>query len=239
MLTNTTHSSEREEIASASSSSSSRRNFLGQLVGLTAIGTLAACQKSVEPVNNTITATSSEDLNFGKGDIAILNYAYLLEQLEAAFYIMVTSKFYSGATEYEKKRFSQVRDHEIAHREFFKTALGSSAIPELEFDFSTIDFTKKASVLTNAKTFEDLGVSAYNGVAYQIKSVDYLLAAGKIVSVEARHAAFIRDLIDPVSFADSTVVDANGLDVANPPSVVIAAADPFILTPLKDTWFPM
>lgn len=216
---------------------SSRRNFLAKLTGVAAISALAACQKNIEPAKNA--ASGAEDLNYGTGDIAILNYAYLLEQLEASFYIKLTSSFYSGATEYETTRFYQVRDHEIAHREFFKTALGTSAIPELQFDFSSINFSNRASVLATAKTFEDLGVSAYNGVANRIKSVDYLLAAGKIVSVEARHAAFIRDLIDPLSFADSTVVDANGLDVANPPSVVIAAADPYIVTAINPTWFPV
>lgn len=213
-----------------------RRNFLAKLTGAAAVTAFVACQKNIEPAKD-VTATDADDLVYGTGDIAILNYAYLLEQLEAYFYIRVTSSFYAGASDYEMRRFYQVRDHEIAHREFFKTALGASAIPELVFDLSSVDFSKKSSVLATAKTFEDLGVSAYNGVANSIKNADYLLAAGKIVSVEARHAAFIRDLIDPVSFADSSVVDVNGLDVANPPSVVLAAADPYIVTPINPTWF--
>ncbi len=57
-----------------------------------------------------------------------------------------------------------------------------------------------------------------------------LLTAGKIVSVEARHAAAIRDLLQPTSFAGSDVVDANGLDQAKTPAEVLTAADPFITT---------
>ena len=53
---------------------------------------------------------------------------------------------------------TDIRDHEIAHREFLKAALGSSAIAALEVDFTTITFTSRDSVLGTAKAFEDLGV---------------------------------------------------------------------------------
>ncbi|MGO3807564.1 MAG: ferritin-like domain-containing protein [Sphingobacterium sp.] len=169
-----------------------------------------------------------EGLYFGSGDIAILNYAYALEQLEAAFYIELANKPYGGITNWEKTLFTDIRDHEIAHREFFKAALGESAIANLEFNFSGIDFSNRDSVLMTAKTFEDLGVSAYNGAGWLIKNEAYLLLAGKIVSVEARHAALVRDLIDNGTFANSEVVDDAGLDVANSPSMVLEAASPFI-----------
>ena len=58
-------------------------------------------------------------------------------------------------------------------------------------DFGNV-FTSEASFLKIAKTFEDTGVSAYNGAAPTIKSGDVLAAAGSIVQVEARHAALIR-----------------------------------------------
>ena len=95
-----------------------------------------------------------------------------------------------------------------------------------------MDFTDRHSVLMTAQTFEDLGVSAYNGAGKLIENGDYLLAAGKIVSVEARHAAAIRDMVNmnSVAFAGDDVVDENGLDVAREPADVLAAADPFITT---------
>ncbi len=105
----------------------------------------------------------------------------------------------------------------VAHREFFKNALADKAIPGLEVNFASINFSSRDSVLGTAKAFEDLGVSAYNGAGKLITSPDYLLLAGKIVSVEARHAALIRDLISNGSFADNTVIDANGLDMAKAP----------------------
>jgi len=174
----------------------------------------------------------------GEGDIAVLNYAYLLEQLEAMFYITVASSFFSGISSYNRMRFMQIRDHEIAHREFFKTALGTMAIPEIEFDFSMVDFSSRDSVVTYSKTFEDTGVAAYNGAGKYLKNPDYLLAAGKIVSVEARHASFLRSLDVPTSFAASDVVDMNGLDVAKSPLQIVKIVAPFIITPMDFSKLP-
>ena len=167
--------------------------------------------------NFGISSALAADL--GSGDFGILNYAYALEQLEAAFYTKVVSSPYADMPEVE-------------HREFLKKALADKAIPELEVDFSKVDFTKRESVLGTAKVFEDLGVSAYNGAGKLIKNADYLLAAGKIVSVEARHAATIRDLLQPgsIAFAGMDVVNKNGLDGAKAPAEVLKAAGPFIKT---------
>ncbi|MEJ7736169.1 MAG: ferritin-like domain-containing protein [Chitinophagaceae bacterium] len=171
-----------------------------------------------------------DKVDLGSGDIGILNYAYALEQLEAAFYIKVAHSFYSGATAKEKTYLEDIRDHEIAHREFFKNALGDKAIGTLKLDFSSINFSSRESVLGTAKTFEDLGVSAYNGAGELLESADYLLLAGKIVSVEARHAAAIRDLIKYGDFAGPDVVNAQGLDVFRKPPEVLKIADTYIVT---------
>jgi len=170
--------------------------------------------------------------DLGEGDIGILNYAYALEQLEAGFYTMVVDKPYGGISDDEKQILTDIRDHEQAHVDFLKGALADKAIPMLEADFSKVDFASRESVLTTAKTFEDLGVAAYNGAGKLLQNGDYLLAAGRIVSVEARHAAAIRDLLQPgtVAFAGPDVVDDNGLDGAMEPAKVLAAADPFIKT---------
>ena len=172
-------------------------------------------------------------VDLGKGDFGVLNYAYALEQLEAAFYSQVISTPYSRMDSAERQILTDIRDHEIAHREFFKAALGKKAIPGLQVNFTTINFNSRESVLGTAKTFEDLGVSAYNGAGQLLKKGDYLLLAGKIVSVEARHAAVIRDLLSPMSsaFAGDDVTDPRtGLDMARMPSEVLAAAGPFIRT---------
>lgn len=212
----------------------SRRNFFTYAgVGILSATVLSACSKS-----DNGGVSDDGTINLGGGDTGILNYAYALEQLEAAFYTEVVKSFYTGATEAEKALLKDIRDHEIAHREFFKNALGSGAIPALEVNFSTIDFTSRASVLGTAKAFEDLGVSAYNGAGQLIESRDYLLLAGKIVSVEARHAAYIRDIISNGTFADNTVVDMNGLDLSRTPGEVLTIAAPYIKSKISAANLP-
>ena len=195
----------------------------GALVGVAALGGLRLPGFGMTPA-------FAADL--GAGDIGILNYAYALEQLEAAFYSKVIETPYADITEVETALLTDIRDHEIAHRDFLKTALAADAIPDLEVDFSAVDFGDRTSVLTTAQTFEDIGVSAYNGAGQLLTNPEYLLAAGRIVSIEARHSAAIRNLVSPdsVAFAGPDVVDKNGLDVVRAPAEVLTLADPFIVT---------
>ncbi|MEO6681820.1 MAG: ferritin-like domain-containing protein [Ginsengibacter sp.] len=209
----------------------SRRKFFGIMGGTAAvIATASACRK-----NNGM---HNSGINLGSGDTGVLNYAYALEQLEAAFYTQVIKTPYKNMSATEMAYLKDVRDHEIAHREFFKAALSSAAIPALEVDFKKINFNSRDSVLGTAKAFEDLGVSAYNGAGKLLVSADYLTIAGKIVSVEARHAALIRDLIQPGSFADMTVVDAMGLDVVRTPDEVLTIASFFLKSKLNASNLP-
>jgi Ferritin-like domain len=210
----------------------SRRNFLGYMGGASALlVTAAACKKDDTPSNNG-------GVDLGSGDPGVLNYAYALEQIEAAFYTQVAMSPYSGITAAETSLLTDIRDHEVAHREFFKTALGTGAIVALELDFSSIDFGNRDSVLGAAKAFEDLGVTAYNGAGQLLTSPDYLLLAGKIVSVEARHAALIRDLISNGTFADNTALDANGLDMSRTPAQVLAIAGTYVKTKINASNLP-
>ncbi|MEO6055328.1 MAG: ferritin-like domain-containing protein [Gemmatimonadales bacterium] len=177
----------------------------------------------------------------GSGDIGILNYAFALEQLEAAFYTMVVANFYTGGPPEELQVFTDIRDHEVIHREFFRAALGDQAIPDLQVDFTSVDFTSRQSVLDTAITFEDLGVSAYNGAGFLIDNLDYLTVAGKIVSVEARHTAVLGLLQNPNStaFANDNAVDpTTGLDLYRLPGQVLPAADPFIVTEINASQLP-
>ncbi len=207
-----------------------RRSFL-QYAGAGAAGVAllaAGCKKDKMENNGSV--------DLGSGDVGILNYAYALEQLEAAFYIQVVTTPYVGISDNEKALLTDIRDHEIAHREFFKAALGAKAITNLEVNFSSIDFSSKTSVLATAKAFEDLGVSAYNGAGQLIKSADYLTLAGKIVSVEARHAALIRDLISNGTFSDD--LDADAKDKEKSPAQVLAIAGAYIKTKINISNLP-
>ena len=213
-----------------------RRLFLRYIGATAAAGVaLSACKNElVDPAVATGSARAGDVIDLGDigyNDAGVLNYAYALEQLEAAFYIQVIKTPYSGMNDYERAVLTDIRDHEIIHRDFFKVALSSAAIPGLTPNFSSIDFGSRMSVLQTARTFESVGVSAYNGAGRLLKNPDYLTLAGKIVSVEARHTAIISELISPMtsSFAGDDIVDpTSGLGQARTPAAVLALVRPFI-----------
>lgn len=218
-------------------SSASRRNFI-KTAGLSTalgVGIFAISCKQDEP-----SVANDGTVNLGANDTGILNYAYALEQLEAAFYVQVLSTPYAGMSPEETSILTDIRDHEIIHRDFFKAALGNNAIPGLEVNFSTIDFTSRDKVLGAAKLFEDTGVAAYNGAGKLLKDVNNLLLAGKIVSVEGRHAAAIADLMRPLTafFAGDDIIDSNGLDAAKMPSEILTAVQPFVKTKINASNLP-
>ncbi len=219
-----------------------RRSFLQYTgAGVAASALLLAGCDDDDDITDTNTTGS---VNLGTGDTGILNYAYALEQLEAAFYSMVVThasfqSTFSNAT--ERSVLMDIRDHEVAHREFFKSVLGNSAIPALTPNFSAVNFADRTSVLMTARTFEDLGVAAYNGAGKLLTSATNLTLAGKIVSVEARHAAEIREMVKVNTFAargatpaigQETIITGGtangGLDMALLPSQVLPLAQPFI-----------
>jgi len=212
-----------------------RRTFLKQLgLGGAALMLPTMLVEACGSSSTTGPAGGLYTLDFSS-DTGILNYAYALEQLEAAFYTQVIASPYSGIATNEMNILGDVKQHETLHRDFFKAALGSSAIGTLSFNFSSVDFTSRTSVLATAAALEDTGVAAYNGAGAHIVSPDYLVLAGKIVSVEARHASAIRDLINheaaATGFAGNDVVNSTtGLDNAQPPSVILPIAGTYITT---------
>ncbi|MDI1257429.1 MAG: ferritin-like domain-containing protein [Flavobacterium sp.] len=239
------------KVQEVKSSHASRRNFL-KISGLTLAGTgllLAGCNDddstSTNPANS-LPGIRNGKFDLGGGDLGVLTYAYALEQLEADFYTKVVNLNNFGtlfSTE-EKAVLTDLYNHEVIHREFFKAAISGALtaanqdvsahlLPNLAFSYTTVNFSDRLSVLNTAKALEDTGVAAYNGAGKLITSPDYLVLAGKIVSVEARHASAIRSLINPNSkdFAGDDVVSAsNGLDQAKTPAQIIQIADPFITT---------
>lgn len=196
---------------------------------------LAGCDKDDEPapvattgvltLGNFVTTPTSNP------NITVLNYAYLLEQIEAAFYDKVVTTPPADLLPGELAYLTDLRDHELIHREYLKYALGTSAYDNtlatpLVFDFSTFTLTTRTGVWTAARQLEEIGVAAYNGAAKYLTSAEYLNALGKIVSVEARHAALAREVLQPGSFADN--VGTTGLDDAKTPAQVVALIQPFV-----------
>ena len=125
------------------------------------------------------------------GDRAILNFALTLEYLEAAFY---TEAQEMGALDGELALFARVvGQHERAHVKALRAALGRYAVKRPRFNFRGTTEDVDAFVAT-ATVLEDTGVAAYKGQAPLIRNNTVLAAALAIHSVEARHAAWIRDI---------------------------------------------
>lgn len=127
----------------------------------------------------------------GSSDVDILNFALTLEYLESAFYkeAKAGKAKASGDLKSLINLISSDEDQHVAALTATIKKLGGKpvAAPKVAFPYSDT-----SGFLKLAQTFEDTGVSAYNGAAPSIKSKDVLAAAGGIVQIEARHAAAIR-----------------------------------------------
>lgn len=124
-----------------------------------------------------------------KRDQSILNYALLLEYLQADFYTEAERlKTLSGRT---ARQARIVGAHERSHVKALRGVLGREAVKKPSFNFRGVTEDQGAFRRT-AVAFEDLSVAAYAGQAPRIQSEAYLVAALGILSVEARHAAWIR-----------------------------------------------
>jgi rubrerythrin len=130
---------------------------------------------------------------FGKGDIGILNYALTLEYLESTFYNEATANQAKSGflTSTQAKVFLKtVTDDENKHVKALKAVLGKHAVAKPKFNFHG-DNAKEADFLAAAFTFENEGVHAYSGQAFNIKDPKVLAAALSIVTIEARHASVV------------------------------------------------
>ncbi len=133
-------------------------------------------------------------------DQAILNFALTLEYLQAAFYTEAerVGALRGGLAEQARV----VGSHERAHVKAFLATLGSAAVKRPRFDFHGVTESPPAFRAT-AVAFEDLAVSAYKEQLPKLRSDPYLAAAVSIHSVEARHAAWIRQLAGIVPSGDA------------------------------------
>lgn len=185
-------------------SSASRRTLLKW--GICGLGTAAIA--SLPKALNARPNRRAKALTFNPDDVGILNFALLLEELEAAFYAaVVKSDKISDRQELEYMR--TLGSNEAAHVEFLRNVLGTNAsfkTSDLSFNKSglTALMTDRNKILNTAVTLEDVGVHAYNGAGPSLTNPTYLLAAGSIVSVEGRHAAGVRSLLKrPTTEPDS------------------------------------
>ena len=135
--------------------------------------------------------------------VDVLNFALTLEYLEKEFYVrsLDAPNLIPNAT--ARGAMETIAADEIAHVYFLETtiaSLGVAHVSKPDFDFTAHGnfpgvFSNFETFLAVAQTFEDTGVRAYKGQAGNlISSNEILRAALRIHSVEARHAAHIREM---------------------------------------------
>ena len=123
-------------------------------------------------------------------DQKIFNFALLLEYLQAGFYGEAVER---GRLKGEVREFAEiVSEHERAHVQFLRKALGARARERPAFSFGDATHDER-KFLDAAVLLENTGVAAYNGQAANLTK-PALAAAAEIVSVEGRHAAWVSDL---------------------------------------------
>ena len=127
-----------------------------------------------------------------------LQLALTLEYLEDEFY-QIALDTNGLIPQADRAVIAQISQHEAAHVEFLRSALGDNAPDKPTFDFTVNGafptFSDYPTFLALSQAFEDTGVRAYKGQAGNLMSQpDLLQAALQIHSVEARHASQIRRL---------------------------------------------
>ena len=156
------------------------------------------------------------------GDVDILNFALTLEYLEAAFYEQAQAEV-KGLSGESAELAKLLFEHEAEHVDALSATisdLGGKPVKAPKVDFGDA-FASEESFLATAITFEDTGVSAYNGAAPMIESKELLATAGSIVQIEGRHAAAVR-------FAAGESPAPNAFDPTMSEDEVLKAVEPFL-----------
>jgi hypothetical protein len=179
-----------ERVQASADDASSRRALLGAAV----LGTVATI-----PLIGRLFRLSDAMASPSKAqDAQILQLVLQLEYTQVAFYEQALRD--AGLTG-DLHTFAQTAlGHERQHLAAIKNALGAKAGPKPTFSFGRK--TKSADAFVQATIdLEDIAVAGYNGQATNLTR-GTLASAAQIVSVEARHAAWIRAIAGKVAAPD-------------------------------------
>jgi len=170
---------------------------------------------------NSLRGQSSDLLTFyksntqaGPNDLAVLNYALTLENLEATFYAAF-AELYSVANIQAagfdlatatviNANIATIGEHEKTHVTFLNATiygLGGVGATPCNYNISQLNLTSTstfAQFLAVAANLENTGVTAYVGAIQYFVNSDVTSIAAAIATVEAEHAAYIANLLNNV-----------------------------------------
>jgi hypothetical protein len=165
------------------------------------------------------------------GDLAVLQFADVLEPLESTFYAQALQKFKEpdflaagfSSAQIPIQQFTQIGGDEATHSTVLQAALsanGAQPVTGCNFDFSSV-LTDVTTMAATARLVENVGVGAYLGAASLIADPSLLTAAASILTVEARHQTMLNVL-------NGATAIPQAFDIALTPPQVLALAGPFI-----------
>lgn len=222
--------------ASSSVTLLNRRSFLVRTGTAAAATVLLAACSDPDPVPPSIPTIA-----LAGGDEGVLHYFLLLVRFADEFYAKVLAAPPTDLPAAEVAVLRDISRHTILHRELLKLAISDNGITlntgvrDVAFSYDAFTLTTRTGVLAAAQTIDDLITAAHGGMARLWTSQALLGLQMKILAVNARHAATIRDLRTPGSFAAADVVPTTGTE-AGLNQVLLPAA---VLTELSKYTSPV
>jgi hypothetical protein len=134
-------------------------------------------------------------------DLDILLFGLRFERLQATFYTQAEELGTIATMSAAKREWARTLGaHERAHVRIIKTVLGPKAEPRPFFDFGEDNETDAAFTRT-AVAMEDLTVALLTGIMPQVHDRGLAAALFGLLTVEARHAAWARNIVGAVPAA--------------------------------------
>jgi hypothetical protein len=128
-------------------------------------------------------------------DVGILNFGLRFERLQATFYTQAEELGTIARMSDAKQQWARTLGaHERAHVRIIKQVLGRKAGPRPSFDFGDNNETDDAFTRT-AVAMEDLTVALLTGIIPQVQDRGLTAALLGLLTVEARHAAWARNIV--------------------------------------------
>jgi hypothetical protein len=136
-------------------------------------------------------------------DEQILQFGLRFERLQATFYTEADSIGTVAKMDPRKQRWAEVLgEHERAHVRIIKKILGRKAGPRPFFDFHGVTESEDSFTRTTV-AMEDLTVALLAGVTPQVHDRRLTAALFGLLTVEARHAAWARNIVKTTPAAQS------------------------------------
>jgi hypothetical protein len=174
---------------------------IGQLYGSTRAGFLRTAALGGAAMISTLMVPSEAAAEVT--DLDILRFGLRFERLQATFYTQAEELGTIARMSARKQEWARTLGaHERAHVRIIKQVLGPKAEPRPFFDFGEDNETDAAFTRT-AVAMEDLTVALLTGVMPQIGDRRLAAAVFGLLTVEARHAAWARNIVDATPAAQA------------------------------------